>query len=577
MKTEFHPIPKCSEDKIDILLINVDFAKNVLGITPAPSNHLGLNRLASYLEVQELKSQVLNTTGMSVGTKGSLLLSSWLIKNLSKYRVIGFYVTSWNISFVIEIIQIVSDKLEDVVIFLGGPLPSAEPMRILDVFKEFGINNMGLVQGYGEFLLTKALKNLTNLKDITGLWSWQKNKLTIGNLQRFNSFELDKLPFLNPKFNTFYQTVFKSCLENNNLGKFSQDMVFSALGLDVNQGCAYSCSYCSVPAFGRVIAEYKPQRVVDEIQQISTETGIFMYTFTNSNILFYSRLWILMFCNELLRRRMNEYIHWTGYHHPLILNKLEVDDFKLIKKAGCDELVLGIQSVEKNICKLFNRPENSFEILKEINIKAKEARLRLVIDYITDVPGENLEIIDQFYDYCINESIECRSYNLKLYPNTALQSISWDFSKYDLVPVIGKLAPELETYAFMPKYQDVRRSKLQEKLRKNNKKIIKNMAVRIGKYFITNYSSAIHLKEVVLPSNEFIPQNVKRSMFLLLENMLNSTSQSSKIEKCDQDKFIKILLAVNEKSPPVLQVMAKKWREELGEEKYAVLKSRYNV
>jgi len=51
----FIPTPS-SVDRADILLINPDFSKNEMGAMSPPENHLGLNRIASYVSAGEVDS-----------------------------------------------------------------------------------------------------------------------------------------------------------------------------------------------------------------------------------------------------------------------------------------------------------------------------------------------------------------------------------------------------------------------------------------------------------------------------------------------------------------------------------------
>ena len=288
------------------------------------------------------------------------------------------------------------NDLGDRLILFGGPLPTAEPERLIGLIRDLGFNNIGLVQGYGEFLLEKIIENSGSLEQVEGVWSWQNGKMTEGFLQRFSNEQMARLPFLNPRYNTFYQLYFKKYLDGSLKEKAGLDTLYFAQGLDTNHGCPFNCSYCSVHIFGHRISEYSPQRVCDELEKIAKETGFFIFTFTNSNLMFLRRQWIIDFCNELVRRGMHHYISWSGYHHPNTINLLSVEDFRLMKKAGCDQIVVGIQSVQPEILRLFNRHESTYEVFRQIREKTAVADLELVIDYIRSVPGD-LKQVEEFY------------------------------------------------------------------------------------------------------------------------------------------------------------------------------------
>ena len=106
--------------KADILLIYPDFAKNTLGTPSYPENHLGLNRLASYLDEKGYSVKVLNTTGLPEGTRGPDMLADYLKNNVANFDILGFHLNSWNISHVTKTLSLASKKLKNKLILFGG-------------------------------------------------------------------------------------------------------------------------------------------------------------------------------------------------------------------------------------------------------------------------------------------------------------------------------------------------------------------------------------------------------------------------------------------------------------------------
>lgn len=566
----------------DILLIYPDFAKNSLGMPSYHENHLGLNRLASYLDAKGYSVKILNTTGLPEGTGGPDMLAEYLKENRDGFNVLGFHLNSWNVSHVMKTLGLVSKKFKDRLILFGGPLPTSEPQKVLELFKSLGFTNLGLVQGYGELVLEKIMQKLRNLEEVEGVWSLQNRKIQPGKLQRLSSGEMAELPFLNPKYNTFYQLWYKPYTEENGEKEHSIDTIFSAQGLDVNHGCPFNCSYCSVHIFGHSISEYTPLRAVEELQKLAEETGFFMFTYTNSNLMFVRRNWIIEFCNLILERKMDHYVSWSGYHHPNTLNLLSVEDFKLMKRAGCDQIVVGIQSVEPKILRLFNRHVNTYQHFKLIREKTAAADLELVIDYIRGVPGEDLDIVNEFYDYCIKNGVEVREFLLKIYPNTDLQKKSLDLTNYELIPITGNLAPELDSYAVVPKFDEPRNRLMSLKLNNSNDLIRRKRKIRLGCRYLETASQAEKLKDTVIPGDEFIPSKVKNAMVKMLNSMLNPTSKTkgkgmeAGMPTGDPARMMKALVMADETAPPMVREMQKRLKAELGEEKFEMLKRKYS-
>ncbi|PIZ73273.1 hypothetical protein COY07_02190 [Candidatus Peregrinibacteria bacterium CG_4_10_14_0_2_um_filter_43_11] len=570
----FHPVP-FNTQKADLLLLNPDFSKNELGTASAPENHLGLNRLAGYLAECGHIVQIIDTTGLPASCTGPEELGDWLLNHAGDYRVIGFHVNSWNINHILRAIDRALPKLEQKRILFGGPLASSEPEKLTQLFIDHGLQNIGLVQGLGEKITDKIL-NRDDLLSIESLWAFEKGQFKRGQKITLTPEEFSHTPFLNLEHNTFYQRYYRPVIESGNLGDHAMDIIFSSQGLDVNRGCPFNCTYCSVPQYEQKLITYTPKRVVDELEYLAKEAGFFMFTFTNSNIMFYEPAWIREFCREVIGRGMNDYLNWTAYHHPSILARLETSDYHLMRKAGSDTIVFGVQSFDEAICRLFMRPKNTRELTEIIRQKTRESRQELTVDYITGVPGENLDIVEEAFHYFIENDIECRNYQLKFYPNTKLPTMNLDLSQHELVPITGDLAPELEAYAIIPKHANPRSAKLDTLIREHSIRVAKNRPVRLGKYIIESTEQARQLIEEEIPENPNIPEKVKRAMSIALRAMLSPHKPQKSITDLDPAEMMKVVIIAGSDAPPMVLAMQQKLRRELGEERFEALQRKYD-
>ncbi len=552
--------------KAEIILINPDFSKTELGTYAPPDNHLGLNRLATYLDNKNISVAILNTTGIK-GENTPETLSKFLNNNHNNFSVFGFYLTSWNITYILNILK-TSNFLDKKIVF-GGPLASAAPQPLMDSLINIGLKKIGVVQGYGEFILEKLI--LYNLKDVKEAWVYDEGYTHKGTIQKFSQTELNSLPLLNPKFN-ISQIYLMKCIDNMDLGDNSISDLYGYMGLDTNHGCAFKCSFCSIPFLGRYVVSRDPKKVVDEIEYTSKTTGIFRYTFTYTNVMFYTSDWIREFCNEMIKRGLNEYINWNGYHHINVLELLDPKDFILMKQSGTDEIVIGVQSIEENICEIFNRPKNTYEKVKTLVEITKKTGLRLVIDYITSVPGENTDKIIEFYEYCMKNDIECRNYDLKIYPATEISRKPLDLINYDLVPITGDISPELGAYLLVKKDQDHKLNTYQLKLREFNNRL--KPTLKVGKYIINNINNINELIDTKIPNNNLIPLKVKKSMILLLKSYLNPNLKTQTTEYKMKDMFKK-LSNITEDSPPILKKLKTQLIQKMGEQKFNELINKY--
>jgi radical SAM superfamily enzyme YgiQ (UPF0313 family) len=574
MSNQFTPIPQALS-QAEILLINPDFAKTELGLTAPHENHLGLNRLASFLDQKGISVQILNTTGLAVSQDEPEQLGQWLNKNQFKYDIFGFYTTSWNIAHIARLIKEFNSSLLDKPIFLGGPLASAAPAPLIAYLRQCGLKNIGLVQGFGEFLLEKMIRHKNNLAAVSGAWSYQNGQLTAGALQTFTPEDLASLPLLNHQYNTFFKLYYEPWLDKLELGTQTLDIIFGSMGLDTNLGCPFNCTYCSIPFLSRNVVTRTPRRVVDELQFTAEKTGIFRYTFTYSNNMFYTREWLQEFCQEIITRKMDHYLRWNGYHHLNILNNLPGEDFCLMKDAGAAEVVIGVQSIEQSICQLFKRPPDTFAKVKKLVSKLAQAGLQLVVDYITSVPGEKTEKIAEFYQFCLKHNIECRNYDLKLYPGTELATQGLDLTNHDLVPITGEVPPELGAYLLVPKTIDHQLTRLQLLINNNNQKINQSRLISLGKQKITSQRIAKELLEEEIPLNPYIPPRVKQAMCLLLQELINPKAKTASTPPFTMEMMFNQMAKINEKSPPILHKLKEQMVKKMGESRFQELLNRY--
>ena len=570
---DFNPVPT-QNGPTDLLLINPDFSKNELGVASAPENHLGLNRIAGYLDKRGYKISVIDTTGRKSGTTGPEELGDFLKNHAQQYQTIGFHTNSWNINHILRTIKRAGDVLEKKKLLFGGPLPNSEPKKMLELLIQSGLQRIGVVQGLGEKITDEILQK-DKLTDVHGLWAYEKGHQKDGEKIALTQEEYEATPFLDLKYNTFYQQYYRPVMEAEDLGKYGMEIIFGSQGLDVNRGCPFNCTYCSVPQYERRLIMYSPKRVVDELEHLAKEAGFFMFTFTNSNIMFYDEDWITEFCREITGRGMNDYINWTAYHHPITLAKLPVSIYHMMRKAGSDTIVFGVQSFEEKILKTFLRPFNTPELTKIIRQKSKEAGQELTVDYITGVPGEDLDVIEEAFIYFRDNDIECRNYQLKFYPNTKLPTMHLDLSDYDLVPITGDLAPELSAYAVVSKIPNKRAAELDGMIRKTNVDLLRKRPVRLGKYIITSPEQAQGLYEKEIPDNPNIPDKVKAAMRLSLKEMLNPKKREEKLEELNPMEMMKKVIMSGDEAPPMVKAMKEKLRNELGEEKFQTLKAKY--
>jgi hypothetical protein len=221
------------------------------------------------------------------------------------------------------------------------------------------------------------------------------------------------------------------------------------------------------------------------------------------------------------------------------------------------------------------RPADTKALTQKIRDLTRQAKQNLVADYITGVPGEDLDIIEEAFRYFKENDIECRNYQLKFYPNTKLPAMKMDLSGHDLVPITGDLAPELEAYAVVPKNPNPRAAKLDNFIRQASAEVIGMRPVRIGKYYIDDSKKARELIDKTIPGNSDIPDRVKAAMILALGEMLKPTKKTKGVMDLDPTAMMRTVILAGSDAPPMVLAMQAKLRDQIGTSKFEKLHSLY--
>ncbi len=166
-----------------------------------------------------------------------------------------------------------------------------------------------------------------------------------------------------------------------------------------SRGCPYVCTYCtSTNAWGNRIRLRSPENVISEIAYCAEELGI-RYIGFRDDLFGFNYEWLNEFCNLLIKNRYN--VIWSCMVHPFSFRKNRQEILKLLKKAGCDLLIFGLQSAHPQILKNIRRNRNEPEELSKTIKLAKSLGISTVAEFIFGLPGETSETINTSINYSL--------------------------------------------------------------------------------------------------------------------------------------------------------------------------------
>jgi len=126
--------------------------------------------------------------------------------------------------------------------------------------------------------------------------------------------------------------------------KRPEQMNFEAFHIDIltSRGCAYNCSFCSIPNSGHKVRFRKAKYVVDEIENSYDDCNGY-FTF-NDDCFTLSKAHVLSLCNEIIDRKLK-----IRFMASTRANCIDKEVVKALKRMGCKNLCIGVESGSERI------------------------------------------------------------------------------------------------------------------------------------------------------------------------------------------------------------------------------------
>ncbi len=263
------------------------------------------------------------------------------LKSFKDYDVVGFSLYTSNLYLSVFMAILIKINYPKTKIVFGGPQvtqgDTTREMLIKGNIADF------LIIGEGEepfYQIVKALENNQTTDDIIGI----KNK---SNFERIDTFSqtanLEELPV--PDY------------EGIDFSSFNPYVI----PIYSNRGCPFRCHFCSEHSlFGKKFKRRSPQRVVDDMKQLSQKYGLNWFTIADS-LINSSNEWLEEFVEILVNTK--EKFFWGGYFRA----QLKEDLVKKMKNVGLVSCILGVESFAQSTLNNMNKKKESDEIIDTIH------------------------------------------------------------------------------------------------------------------------------------------------------------------------------------------------------------------
>jgi len=282
----------------------------------------------------------------------------------------------------IECAKIVKEESEAKVIMVG-PHISALPKETLSMAE--GAIDIACI-GECDYTVKEIIENYPNLENVLGIAYYDCGVVKITGRRPLIE-NLDELPF--PAWHHLDLMKY-----------FDGGKLYPYIDVISGRGCPNQCIFCLWPQVmhGTRYRLRSPKNVVDEIEydiKLCPQVlkGEFFFeddTFT------VNKERAILICEEILNRGLK-----ITFSVNARVDNADREMFKMMKKAGCRELLVGFESGVQQILNNMNKHitlEQSIEFMR----LAKEAKLQVHGCFVIGLPGETEETAKKTIEFALN-------------------------------------------------------------------------------------------------------------------------------------------------------------------------------
>ena len=269
-------------------------------------------------------------------------------------------------------------------IIMVGPHISALPKETLEIAN--GAVDIAAIGEY-DYTVRDIINNIGNLACVQGIAYWKEGQIAL-TAHRELIEDLDNVPF--PAWRHLDLMKY-----------FDGSKLYPYIDIISGRGCPNKCIFCLWPQVmhGTRYRLRSPKNVVDEIEydiklcpQV-LKGGEFFFeddTFT------VDRVRAMLICKEILKRNLK-----ITFSVNARADSYDSKMFRLMKKAGCRELLVGFESADQDI---LDNVHKNIEVsqMHEFMDRAEEVDFEVHGCFVFGLPGETKETIQKTIEFALS-------------------------------------------------------------------------------------------------------------------------------------------------------------------------------
>lgn len=293
------------------------------------------------------------------------------------FDLIGMTVLSPVYHEVIDVFNFIRSLNHNIPICLGGAYVTT---IMEEVFEETPADFA--VYGEGEITFSKVigyLKGNEQIEQIEGLIYKSGNKIAT-NPPRKQITDLDSIPY--PAYDLF------------NMDRYPMHRIVTS------RGCPFKCVFCNSSSIwlGKW-RKREPYKVVNEIEYLITNYKKKTF-FLNDNSFNIDIKRVEEFCNLIIEKKLK--FLWTT---PVRVEIITREIAHLMKKSGCYNVGIGIESANNSILEKMNKKNTIESVQKGIRI-FKEAGIEVLGQFVIGSPGDTYETVKESIEFAKKSELD---------------------------------------------------------------------------------------------------------------------------------------------------------------------------
>jgi len=300
---------------------------------------------------------------------------------------VGFSTTTSSFADGIRLAKQAKSILPSVKVVFGGVHMSALRDRLL---RDFPIIDYGVVGEGEETLLELMESNENGLHSIEGLVFRDNGDVIFTGFRR-KLLDMDSLPF--PSYEKLHGFP-----ESYQLPIFSYPKAPNTTVI-TSRGCPYTCSYCDRSVFRRTYRYNSPKYMVEYLSYLQDRFNI-KHVIIYDDTFTLKRQRVIDFCELKIKSGLK-----MSFNCAARTEQLDFEMLKLLKRAGCWMISLGIETGDPELLKKHrsylpnNKMDNPLENIRAMVNLIRKAGIRVKGLFMLGLPGETEESIRNSMNY----------------------------------------------------------------------------------------------------------------------------------------------------------------------------------